>query len=584
MFKFLFSSYIAILIIFTRSISAKRTIKYDSGNIIRSDKEVQKSKLNLLFNGKDVGDSMRFNCKMLFESIYYDKSARSFVKLLLNKNVLDKFQELSSESDYILKYIKNDIYNLNGEYKPTIDSNIVFEGKNVVKSKIDLNECRVNKETGISLFNIGETLLHSAVISGRLNVVILLLLSGINVNIKLQKYEKSDFPILGFVGGYIGDLEGMTALHYTSLIQDLESIEVAKLLLRFGANPNEKDNYKRTPLHTVGLTRNLHPKKMASILLDAGAIINKRDISKFTPLHIAASRNNLPIVNLLVSNGIGSVNERSIEYSVDYNGNTPLHIAAIHNSGDVIPLLIRDREDVFKQNYNGLTPFELSAFPFGYRALNPLEVPAMAFSVIQARMDFDNFQEYRDKLEHSYFYAIKEGYLQILQKIIFTRGQGIGNTNHHIFDINKGIIIAEKKGNKNISNYLKSFGVTIVCPNPPNILNSNYKLSDTAIGNHIRVGDTVTYECYEDFVLIGFPTITCNLSDDKAFYIPTPPSCVEPPKDLEIATKGKNQKLKTFVFIVMMIIILLILMVVIMNSRSKIQKMNVHDNSNRISP
>ncbi|KAJ1610186.1 signal peptide-containing protein [Cryptosporidium canis] len=530
-----------------------------------------------IFLSEDVskGETLIIDCKTLFESIYLDKSAEKLVNLLHFLGILDKYEELSETNDYILEYIKDEGFDHLNRKNLTLNKNtsIYFEGEYVTGNQINLGNCKVNKETGISLFNMGESLLHSAVISGRLNIVILLLLSGIDVNIKLKKDEESDLPILGSIGGYIGDLEGMTALHYTSLIQDYESIEISKLLLKFGADPNERDKYRRTPLHTVGLSRNLHPKKMASLLLDAGARINTKDSSKFTPLHVAASRNNVPVVNVLISFGSDKKEYHSIEYSVDYDGNTPLHIAAMYNSGDIIPLLIKNREDLIKGNYHGLSPLELSAFPVGFRALDTSEIPPMSFSAIQSRINSELIQdELLNKLNESYYNAIRGGYLLILKKILFTMKLDLNNMSNQIFDINKGIILAEKKGNSKISNYLKSFGFTVVCPTPPNVINSSYKLSDTVIGNNVRVGDTVTYECYDSFELIGYSTITCNLSDDVAFYIPEAPTCIEIIKNTEIPKINMKNRFHIFVLIGIAIIALLISGIVLINSWNKRQK------------
>ncbi|OII72069.1 uncharacterized protein cubi_01402 [Cryptosporidium ubiquitum] len=533
-----------------------------------------------LNNDFDQQVTLNYDCKSLFESIYFDRNAGKLISLIYYLGILDKYQELSETNDYLLEYIKEEGLNYSNRENLTLNKKLIvfFEGRRITGNKINLGECKVNKDTGISLFNIGESLLHSAVISGRFNVVILLLLTGIDVNIKLRKNEESDLPILGSIGGYIGDLEGMTALHYASLVQDLESIKISKLLLKFGANPNEKDKYRRTPLHTVGLSRNLHPKRMASLLLGAGAKINTKDFSKFTPLHVAASRNNIPIVNLLISFDSNNINHNSIEHSVDYDGNTPLHIAAIYNSGDIIPLLIRNKEDLLKGNYRGLSPLELSAFPIGFRALDTSEVPPMSFSAIQSRINSEMLQgEYMDKLNESYYNTIKGGYLLILQKIIFTMSSNLNNTSRRALDINKGIILAEKKGNSKISKYLKSFGFTIVCPNPPGVANSSYKLSDTVIGNNIRVGDTVTYECYDDFELVGFSTLTCNLSDDNAFYIPEVPTCVAVTKKNKVVDENKSYPLYIFILVGIAIIILLISSIVLANSWNKRRKNRIYE-------
>ncbi|KAH7647354.1 extracellular membrane associated with a signal peptide [Cryptosporidium bovis] len=517
--------------------------------------------------------TIEFNCKMLFESIYFDKYSQNLVKLLFFLGIIDEYEKISKKDIFFTNGKKSRIEKINIDNLVSHEQiNVLFEGKNINENKIELSECRVNKKTGIPLFNIGESLLHSAVISGRLNIVLLLILSGIDVNIKLIKSDYGTLPIVGSVGGYIGDLEGMTPLHYVSLIQNLESIEIASLLLKYGADPNSRDRYKRTPLHTVGLSRNLHPKKITKILLDGGADVKKKDLSKLTPLHFAVSRNNVPVVSLLVSHKSNiNINEELLEYIVDYNGNTPLHIAAMFNSGDVLPLIINNKNDPLTGNFHGLSPLEISTFPVGYRALNSEDIPPFALSVLLSNVNINLLENsFLEKISESFYRSIKGGYLQILEKILFLNGPKLDNTPKLkiYFDINKGISLVENK-NKKVENYLKSFGTDILCPNPPVVSNSNYKLSDTVIGEHIRVGDTVTYECLEEYKLIGYSTITCNFGDNMAFYVPDPPFCLmKRKKDLEISDK-EDKHLFVLLFFGILLIVLMIILVLILHTKKR---------------
>ncbi|KAH8738903.1 extracellular membrane associated protein with a signal peptide [Cryptosporidium ryanae] len=543
-----------------------------NGNAFEGKNEYFKEYKNEI-SKSSIEKTVEFNCKDLFESIYFDKNSRNISKLLFYLGTFDKYEEILKSDGIVVndKKIRLEKMNINSLI-PYEHANILFEGKNIKENKIDLGECRVNKKTGIPFFNIGESLLHSAVISGKLNIVILLILSEINANIKLEKLGDSTLSIVGSVGGYIGDLEGMTPLHYVSLIQDLESIEIAKVLLKHGADPNVRDKYKRTPLHTAGLSRNLHPKKMVKILLDAGANPKKKDLSKLTPLHFAVSRNNLPVVSLLVSSKNNrNMNEGLLEYFVDVNGNTPLHIAAMFNSGDVLPLLINNKNDPLIENFHGLSPLEISAFPVGYRALNSEDIQPFVFSVLLSNIKVNAHEtSFVEKVTESYYRSIRGGYLQILEKILFLNGSNLNNSPEFFvyLDINKGISLTEGK-HKKIANYLKSFGTNILCPNPPVVLNSNYKLSDTVVGNYIRVGDTVTYECFEEYKLIGHSTITCNLGDKVAFYIPDPPFCsINEKKDFVVANQESKHLFVLLLFGVI-IIVLMIILVLILNSKKK---------------
>lgn len=68
------------------------------------------------------------------------------------------------------------------------------------------------------------------------------------------------------------------------------NLDAVKRLLKLGANPNARDNVKRTSLHKLaGFGR--HRDDICKALLAAGAKLNARDIYKQTPLHVAAADN-----------------------------------------------------------------------------------------------------------------------------------------------------------------------------------------------------------------------------------------------------------------------------------------------------
>ena len=80
----------------------------------------------------------------------------------------------------------------------------------------------------------------------------------------------------------IKDDLGRIALHHASMGN---SVEVAKVLLFFGANVNAHDKYGETPLH---LAANYNNKEMAELLIHSAAKINLKNKLKRTCLHEAA--------------------------------------------------------------------------------------------------------------------------------------------------------------------------------------------------------------------------------------------------------------------------------------------------------
>jgi ankyrin repeat protein len=88
----------------------------------------------------------------------------------------------------------------------------------------------------------------------------------------------------------ICDKHGQTALHILSVMEDYQKfvesvggIDLFKILLDRGANPNLQDKYDETALHNAVMTKDV---MMIRQLLDANADPNIKNISKSTPLDL----------------------------------------------------------------------------------------------------------------------------------------------------------------------------------------------------------------------------------------------------------------------------------------------------------
>lgn len=115
-----------------------------------------------------------------------------------------------------------------------------------------------------------------------------------------------------------------TPLH---IVAYLGHVDIVKLLLEAGANPNKKDALEETPLHKAAFSN--HPA-IVNILLEAGANSNAQSFDGRTPLHEGAF--SLPIVKQLLAAG-ADPNKKS-----KLSKTTPLHAAAsgthsIHHKG-----------------------------------------------------------------------------------------------------------------------------------------------------------------------------------------------------------------------------------------------------------
>ena len=98
------------------------------------------------------------------------------------------------------------------------------------------------------------------------------------------------------------DREGQTSLHWISAYRGLNEMPVnmLRLLLELGANPNICDNYHRSPLHEASSEGLL---EAARLLLSHGAKIDEKNVWGNTPFELAASKGHEELTKLLVEHG-----------------------------------------------------------------------------------------------------------------------------------------------------------------------------------------------------------------------------------------------------------------------------------------
>jgi ankyrin repeat protein len=163
------------------------------------------------------------------------------------------------------------------------------------------------------------TPLHSAAFMGRLGIVQLLLNKGADANMETKggetalhlvsrgKYDSEEhgvgIALLLLQHGV--DVHGQTKHLYNALHLAAFNgrLEVTRLLLSYGANPNVGNNRGSTPLHQVSEGKyNLQEQGVgiARLLLERGVDVNAREKNKSTPLHSAASKGRLEIAQVLL--------------------------------------------------------------------------------------------------------------------------------------------------------------------------------------------------------------------------------------------------------------------------------------------
>lgn len=174
--------------------------------------------------------------------------------------------------------------------------------------------------------NYCNTLLHSAIESGSLECVKVLLNRGAKTDVK--------------------NMDLNTPLHFAA---KLKSSDCLKCLLKSGAKVCERNTSQNTPLHCAAEASCAEPVKLlmehisGSSSHDLELEVNLTNSNKKTPLHLAAQAGSVECIKLLVENK----STLSVE---DEIGNTPLHYAAMSGSVDSVKYLIESGGNLLLTN------------------------------------------------------------------------------------------------------------------------------------------------------------------------------------------------------------------------------------------
>jgi ankyrin repeat protein len=190
-------------------------------------------------------------------------------------------------------------------------------------------------------YSQGGPILFPAILSGDMNMIKLLVDKGADINatsalttaIIMDNIEAVKLFLEHGASVNSPDEVGTTALHHAV---ETGQIQMVKLLLEHGANIDAKDELDETPLHSfIHLPWLVEPNllEVAKLLLDKGA--NPNTISHGKPLlNDAVDYREEEFVKLLLEKG-ANVNSK------DAKGNTPLQIAVKSNKQSMIQLLMK---------------------------------------------------------------------------------------------------------------------------------------------------------------------------------------------------------------------------------------------------
>ncbi|KJV72265.1 ankyrin repeat domain-containing protein [Orientia tsutsugamushi] len=135
-----------------------------------------------------------------------------------------------------------------------------------------------------------------------------------------------------------------TPLHYAALKCN---IDIVKLLLNSGSNPNIQDKWLNTPLHHAAFHCNMD---IIKLLLNSGSNPNIQDKWLNTSFHYAASKCNIDIAKFLLNSG-SNINLLNAMYSTPFIGAYNTFMTNQAQNKEVMELLVAE---MVKLDHSGI--------------------------------------------------------------------------------------------------------------------------------------------------------------------------------------------------------------------------------------
>lgn len=207
------------------------------------------------------------------------------------------------------------------------------------------------------------TPLTKAVVAGDESAVKLILLSGVNANVKDAEKQGGNTPLTWAIQGHnlkivrlllasgaMVDLQNNFGCTPFMLALRVRNLPIARELLASGADVNKKDKNGKTPLfYALENSSQDDGTDFVNLLLAAHAKVNVSDQGGSTPLHVAALSSSASSVKILLEKG-------ALVNSLDRQGSTPLHKAASRGLVSSLKLLLNSGALVNHQDQYGNTP------------------------------------------------------------------------------------------------------------------------------------------------------------------------------------------------------------------------------------
>lgn len=227
--------------------------------------------------------------------------------------------------------------------------------------RIDFLRMLLAKGADPSMENWYGTALHCSAESGKVESIVDLLKTGLDVNVRdsrgrtplhcatLSGHVMAMLALLerGAIVDAICD-QNYTSLRYAVVWE--QPPEVVHTLLDMGANTEIQSNHNVTALHDAAV---MGLEEIIVLLLEKGAHVNARHAHGGTALHFASERNRFSIVQLLLDN-------RADIDSQTWDGVTALYTAAEHKCEETVRLLLDRGADTELKDEEGLTPLHVA--------------------------------------------------------------------------------------------------------------------------------------------------------------------------------------------------------------------------------
>ena len=155
------------------------------------------------------------------------------------------------------------------------------------------------------------------------------------------------------------DKEGETALANVTKFGfcNAKFTDMAKLLLKFGADVNIQDAALKSPLHHACESS---PLEIVKLLLEKGAKLDILDRSGQCPIHYCLKNYHCEEDGLLDLLGVVLSNKEAPN-CVDIHGRSILHMASVDQSDSVVELILNYGADINQFDYQGKVPLHYAA-------------------------------------------------------------------------------------------------------------------------------------------------------------------------------------------------------------------------------